>query len=254
MKKFLLLIITIFLIFGGINKRGYCMTNSYKIINCDEINNICIIRDKYLNYGLSDKDFNILLPLEYTKISKNKDEYGNYQITAKNMKSGIVNAKGKIIIEPIYYSISKSGINGKYQIQDTNFKVGLADAKTGNIDIKPEYDFIGNFENGDFNIEINSLNGVISHNSLKLIIPTEYSSIYLLNGNKYYRVEKTIVFSNNEGLKDTKDVYGIIDTQGKISVPIDCSWIDKGIPSYRYQVHRNGKVFTFDAKTGKLSN
>ena len=34
--------------------------NGYKILKYNEDTGICIIRDKYLNYGLSDKDFNII--------------------------------------------------------------------------------------------------------------------------------------------------------------------------------------------------
>ena len=49
--------------------------NGYKILKYNEDTGICIIRDKYLNYGLSDKDFNIILPTEYMNISfcKNGD-------------------------------------------------------------------------------------------------------------------------------------------------------------------------------------
>ena len=230
------------------------MADTYKIVSCDEANNVCIIRDNYLNYGMSDKNLNIILPVEFMNISKHKDAYENYSITTKNRLSGIVNSKGKVIIEPIFYSITSSRIDDKYQIQTSNFKIGLADAKTGHIDIKPEYDFIGSYENGDYNVSINLSNGVISHRTLKLIVPVEYSSIYLLNGNQYYRLEKSISFVNSEGLKETKDVYGIVDTQGRVVVPLDCSWIEKGIASYKYPVFRNGKKFIFDAKTGKLIN
>ena len=254
MRLCLFIIVSVFSVFLGFNEKGYCMTDTYKIVNCDEVNNVCIIRDKYLKYGLADKDLNIILPVEYSNISKNKDEYGNYRITAKNIQSGIANSKGQIILEPIYRSITSSRVNGKYQIQDSNFNIGLADAKTGNIDIKPAYDFIAAYDNGDYNVHKDSLNGVVSHNTLKLIVPVEYASIYLLNGGKYYRLEKSISFLNSEGLKEAKEVYGIVDTQGKVVVPLDCSWIEKGISSYKYPVLRNGKEFIFDAKTGKLSN
>lgn len=154
----------------------------------------------------------------------------------------MVNSNGKIIIKPIFHSIINSRINNKYQVQDSNYNIGLADAKTGNMDIEPAYDFIGSYDNGDYNVSKNSLNGVVSHSTLKLIIPVKYASIYLFNGNKYYRLETS------------KEVYGIVDTQGKVVVPLDCSWIEKGISSYKYSVHRNGKEYIFDAKTGKLSN
>lgn len=49
------------------------MADTYKIVSCDEANNVCIIRDNYLNYGMSDKNLNIILPVEFMNISKHKD-------------------------------------------------------------------------------------------------------------------------------------------------------------------------------------
>lgn len=38
MRLYLLLIISMFSIFLGSNERGFCMTDAYKIVNCDEVN------------------------------------------------------------------------------------------------------------------------------------------------------------------------------------------------------------------------
>ena len=98
----------------------------YKIVKTNEETNICIIRDKYLNYGLSDKDLNIILPAEYMNIQFCKDGDTNILLTKKDKngipKYGIANKEGKIIIEPIYGSIKYNKTKDKYVLVSDTFK------------------------------------------------------------------------------------------------------------------------------------
>lgn len=113
---------------------------NYKITKRNEETGICIIVDKYLNYGLADEEFNIILPVEYMQISFCKDGDENINLVKKdengNPKYGRANKNGKIIIEPKYDSI-RLLTNGTYELRSDNKKYS-ADPKTGNLDIKPD--------------------------------------------------------------------------------------------------------------------
>lgn len=257
MKKCLILLSTLLFCMIIIGKNEVkSMEQNYKIFKCNEESGVCIISDKYLKYGLSDKDFNIILPVEYMHISFCKNGDTNIELMRKDEnghpKYGIADKFGKIILEPIYSQIRQSDdFKGKYVISDQYHRKGLADMNTGHIYVEPLYDWFYLYENGDLHIENNDKIGVMNK-LYKVIIPTEYESIYLLNGNKYYRLEKQIEFINEEGIKEPADKYGIADLDGKIVVPVECEWIDKGIYSYKYSVTKNGENYIFNSLTGKL--
>lgn len=110
----------------------------YKIVKTNEETNICIIRDKYLNYGLSDKNLNIILPAEYMNIQFFKNSDTNILLTKKDKngipKYGIADKYGKIIIEPIYGSIKYNKTKDKYVLVSDTFNPDekiLVDINTG---------------------------------------------------------------------------------------------------------------------------
>ena len=227
----------------------------HKVIKCNDSTNICIVRDKMLYYGLADKDNNIIIPMEYTNIKVIPNEE-NYLLEKKSKTGeflyGIANQKGDITIKPEYHSITKTDIPGKYKFQpDWNLKYGLIDGSTGDINIQPVYNYFHRLGNDDFCIEKDLKEGIIDSN-FNLIIPAEYYRIYVMNGYKYYTLHKEIHFINNEGIPDSKFVYGIADRTGKIIVPLECSWIEHGIASTFYKVIKGGKTYEFDANTGVL--
>ena len=92
----------------------------------------------------------------------------------------------------------------------------------------------------------------IVNNKYELIIPTEYRQINLMNGDKFYRVNK---------LNGSEVIYGIIDINGKFILPLEYSWIDEagktdagGKPIYNYDVvKKDGKRYIFNSLTGKLN-
>ena len=93
----------------------------YKILKCNEETNVCIIVDKYLNYGLADKDLNIILPCEYMKISFCPDNNSDFLLQKKSdagiPKYGIANKNGQIIIEPKCESVRYSKQQNKYELK-----------------------------------------------------------------------------------------------------------------------------------------
>lgn len=229
------------------------MDNNYKIVKCNEETKVCIIRDKYLNYGLSDKELNIILPAEYMNITFCKDGDTNIEIVKKDEsgcpKYGRTDKFGKIIIPPMYSSIRSSNIKGKYNI-DLNGR-GLADMVTGQIYVKPGvYECIYELRNNQLSVESKEHKEGVLDTNYKLLIPAEYRQINLMNGDKYYRVNK---------LQGSEVIYGIIDTKGIFILPFEYSWIDEagkidaaGKPVYNYTVTKGNKNYTFNSLTGEL--
>ena len=140
MVKKLLIWMFMILLTSGIccAKENNQMNELYKITKCNETTGVCIIRDKYLNFGLATKSGNVIITPQYRYISQFKDSDSNYSLTTKDNKTGIADKYGKIIIEPKYSLIMPSRVKGKYQIQEKiGGKVGMADIKTGHIDLEP---------------------------------------------------------------------------------------------------------------------
>ena len=226
------------------------LNKEYKIFKCNE-EGTCIVRNKVLKSSIADKDANVLLPFEYSSISIATDGSNNF-ILRKDNKTGIADKNGKIIIPCEYLLIIHLKNTGKYKIKpDWSENVGLADMKTGHIDVPPVYQYIAPMQNGAYLVENNDKQGVLNEN-FKLIIPAEYYFIMLFPGHKYYRLHKVVTFTNQEGLPQTQDKYGIADINGNIVVPVECSWIDKNLSSYKQKVIKDGKNYIFDAKTGVL--
>ena len=80
----------------------------------------------------------------------------------------------------------------------------------------------------------------LSDNNGNILLPFEFSNISIAKDGS----------SNFILVKNTKT--GIADTKGNLVVPVDCSWIDKNLSSYKQNVIKNGKNYVFDAKNGKL--
>ena len=257
MKNF---IITLFIFIISLNahicialeeQKDTKMNPEYKVLHCNNAGIGCIVRNNVLKYGLSDNNGNILLQFEFSNISIAKDGSSNF-ILVKNTKTGIADANGKIVIPCDYLRITQFENTDKYTIQPSwDNNIGLADMKTGHINIEPVYQRIYRMTNGAYLVEKDDKQGIFN-NDYKLIVPPEYSFIMLFPGNKYYRLHKEVTFTNAEGLPQNQDKYGIADTKGNLVVPVDCSWIDKNLSSYKQNVIKNGKNYVFDAKNGKL--
>ena len=227
-----------------------------KIIKCENSSNVCIVRNKKLYYGLADKESKLVVPMEYTNIKLIPNEE-NYLLEKKSKTGeflyGIANQKGEITVPPVYHSIVKTEIAGKYKFQPNwDFKYGLLDGKTGNIDIEPVYNYFYRLKNGDYSVEKNFKEGIIS-SDFKVIIPAEYYKVYAMTGDKYYTLHKEVNFINEEGLPDSKFIYGIADRTGKLVVPLECSWVEHGIASHNYRVTKDGKTYVFDSNTGTFN-
>ncbi len=164
-------------------------------------------------------------------------EYLN-QIKKQQLKEGLINTNGKIIIKPIYDEISGYFINGFMRVRN-NGKAGIVN-DTGKIVIPIEYDNVLDYKNGMFTAEKNNKWGIIDTEN-KIIIPFEYGRIrhfqndlaLITNkGTGYINKEKGIViepqnsfnlfgdFYNGLALVKKDNKYGYINKENKIIIPI----------------------------------
>lgn len=256
MKKFLMSVfILISLMTGGCFAQNIANhQNEYKTLKCNDASGACIIRDKILKYGIADKNGNIILPVEYSNISIAKDQNNNF-ILQKDSKTGIADSNGKIIIPCEYLTIRKlANTDDKYLIQpDWAEKFGIADMISGHIDIKPQYDNIAVMRNGTYLVEMNGNQGVINKN-FKLIIPAQYYHIMLYKGDRYYRLHKEVNIKNKEGFDEAVDRFGIADSNGRLVVPVECTYIDKNYSSNYQKFVKDGLNYIFDLTTGNISS
>ena len=236
-------ILTTLLLLGGILMAEAAPNTEYKIVKCDEQSGVCIVRNKILQYGLMNRDKKLLTQFEFSKINNINS---NLYLVTKDFKEGLINNQGQIVLD-IKYQIRPSRIENTLQYSlPFEHNYGLINLKTGQIFIKNEYTFISKDGTGNYIVEKNNSqyqNGVLNSEG-KQIIPTEYYYIMLMNGNKYYRLDKELNDINK---------YGIADLSGKIIVPAECNWIDKNPSGFIYNVKKNGEIYKFNAQTGALT-
>lgn len=164
-------------------------------------------------------------------------EYLN-QIKNIQLKEGLIDINGKVIIEPIYDEISGYFINGFMRVRN-NGKAGIINEK-GEIVIPIEYDNVLDFKNGMFTAEKSNSWGIIDVGN-NTIIPFEYRRIrhfendlalITKKGTGYINKEKEIViepqnsfnlsgdFYNGLALVKKDKKFGFINKENKIVIPI----------------------------------
>ena len=243
MQRFKNIIVLTLLLLGSILLVEAVPNTDYKDIKCDKQSGVCIARDKTLRYGLMSRDNKLLTQFEFSRI---KNVNSNLYIVTKNNKDGLINNQGQIILEP-NYQIRPSRIENTLQYSlPFDDKFGLISLKAGQVLVKNEHSNIIKDNAGNYIVEKNfsqNQNGVLNAEG-KQIIPSEYYFIMLMNGNKYYRLHKEI---NNV------DKFGVADLNGKIIIPVECSWIDKNPSGFIYNVKKNDGNYKFNAQTGSLT-
>jgi hypothetical protein len=147
-------------------------------------------------FGLYDKNFKLVIPVEYDYIDFYNSN-GNFKVK-KDGKFGILDKNFKLVI-PVEYDFIDF-YNGNFKVQKNN-KFGLYD-KNFKLVIPVKYDFI-DFYNGNFRVELNNKFGLYDKN-FKLVIPVEYDYIDFYNGN--FKVEKDgkVILLDKITLKEIK--------------------------------------------------
>jgi len=164
-------------------------------------------------------------------------EYLN-QIKKQQLKEGLININGKIIIEPIYDEISGYFIYGFMRVRN-NGKAGIVN-DNGEIVIPIEYDNVLDYKNGMFTAEKNNKWGIIDSEN-KIVIPFEYKRIrhfednlaLITNkGTGYINKKQKIViepqnsfnlsgdFHNGLALVKKDKKFGFINKENEVVIPI----------------------------------
>jgi hypothetical protein len=194
-------------------------------------------------------------------------EYLN-QIKNIQLKEGLIDINGKVIIEPIYDEISGYFINGFMRVRN-NGKAGIINEK-GEIVIPIDYDNVLDYKNDMFTAEKSNKWGIIDIEN-NIIIPFEYRRIrhfeddlaLITNkGTGYINKEQKIViepqnsfnlsgdFYNGLALVKKDKKYGFINKENEIVIPII---YDNALPfkCKKTIVQKDGVSF-FINKKGKM--
>ena len=195
-------------------------------------------------------------------------EYLN-QIKNIQLKEGLINIDGEILIEPIYDELSGYYINGFMRVRN-NGKAGIINEK-GEIIIPLEYDNVLDYKNKMFIVEKNNKWGIVDTQN-NIMIPFEYARIRHFedelalisnNGIGYVNIKNEIVinaqynfnflgdFHNGLALVKKDKKFGYINKYNEIIIPII---YDNALPfkDNSTLVQKDGLVFFIDQKGKKL--
>ncbi|WP_339628401.1 WG repeat-containing protein [uncultured Maribacter sp.] len=188
------------------------------------------------------------------------------------LKEGLINTNGKIILNPIYDEISGYYQNGYMRVRN-NGKTGIIDEQ-GKIVIPIEYEDISDLKDGLFLAKKSNKYGMINTKE-EIVIPFEYSKIrffneslalVLLNGKAGYinKENEMIIEPNykynfmgdfNNGLAAVRkgDKYGYINNKNEIIIPI---LYDSALPFKENKaiVKKDGISFIINTKGEEIKN
>ena len=92
-----------------------------------------------------------------------------------NEKYGLIDESGQLVLKPYYDEIFLP-YNGYIKINE-NGKYGLLNQTTMNIELKPIYDSITEYENNLFIVQLQGLYGCVKDN-LEFVIEPKYDNVY----------------------------------------------------------------------------
>lgn len=205
---------------------------------------------------------------EERKGSRIMAEYLN-QIKNIQLKEGLINTQGEVIIEPMYDEISGYFINGYMRVRNKG-KAGIINEK-GKIIIPLEYDNVLDYMHNMFTAEKDNKWGIIDINN-KIIISFEYGRIrHFQNelalitekGTGYVNPNNEVViepqydfnllgdFHNELALIKKDNKYGYINKDNQIMIPII---YENALPFYNDTavVAKDGLTFFINKKGEKL--
>lgn len=194
-------------------------------------------------------------------------EYLN-QIEKKQLKEGLINTNGKIIVEPLFDEISGYFIDGFMRVRN-NGKAGIINQK-GEIVIPLEYDNVLDNKNNQFTAQRDNKWGIIDTEN-NIIIPFEYKrvgsfenglALIIDQGTGYVNTHNEVViephysfnllgdFHNELALVKKDNKYGYINKSDQIIIPII---YDNALPFYNNTtiVSKDGLTFLLIKKVIK---
>lgn len=107
---------------------------------------------------------------------------------------GLINYKGEVILEPVFFSLSRAiGNNKLYTAQDKNYNYGVLTTDGEEIIPFGKYDWIDGFDNGVARVKVGTISNGIKNSVNKWglideagneILPIEYDNIWNFYGKK----------------------------------------------------------------------
>lgn len=192
---------------GYINQKGEMVIPPVFLNGYDFSNGLAAVRKDGL-YGFIDKKGKWIIEPQY-------DYAYNFikglTIVYKNEKPIFINKKGEMILPPVYNSLFF--IDNKRVVVSTTYsrKRGILDIKSKKLVVDTTFNYISGFQNGVALVRKNHpfienkvQYGVIDKQGKYIVPLNKYASIH------YYSSGLAIV-----QLRDTSDIYGVIDTKGK---------------------------------------
>lgn len=196
------------------NKNGFIDTNGNEVIALtdkykyyDFSEGVALVK-KNEKYGYIDKKGRVVIECKYDDAFQFHDGLAR---VLKNDKYGYIDKKGDVVIDYKYDS-AFDFIEG-LAIVKINDKYGCID-KTGKIVIECIYNWIYGFSEGLSQVEKNGKYYVIDKNGKEIFQCSSYQIWSRFN----YGL--AIIRSN-----DKDDLYGVIDTQGKVIIPCKYKYI-----------------------------
>ncbi len=173
-------------------------------------------------WGICDSLSNLIVPIEYEKVSIVSN---SYIAVYKSNKCGIVNNRGKNIISVKYDSIEYA-LNELFCVEIDN-QYGLVDIRGTEI-VPISYDFIGIFVTGAAPVKKDGKCGAIN-TAGRVMVPLEYDWIDI-----YFDYNGLIQVSKNKK-------YGFVNINGKEIVPCEYDKVE-GFQNGIAKVHKDGYV------------
>ncbi len=163
----------------SLDKDTFLMNESGKKINISEFENGFFLTDKLFGvqkdgkWGLIDDDKNVVLEAKYEDLRPFIEDKLLFGVGGVY---GIMDTKGKVLMEPEFKIIKRSG-EGFFQVSKDGL-IGFIDAKSASYAIKPQFKFIDRgFRLKEQKIIIGytkQRHGLINVQKRKLIVPAKY--------------------------------------------------------------------------------
>lgn len=153
-------------------------------------------------YGVIDKDNKILVKPIYDSISK---LFNGYSVIKKDGMYGYLNKDLNIVKEPVFKD-AKEFLNDATFVQSKDLKWACI-TKEMKMEIKPTYDEVYNFNDGLSRVKKDNNWGFVNEKCEEIVKPTyEYAYEFL---NEYAKVVKNgkVLFIDNTGKEITKKLY-----------------------------------------------
>jgi len=184
-------------------------------------------------YGMVDSNGKVLADTIYSSIRRRRDANLIDLTTAIRSKVGLMDLKGNILLKPVYDYIGNFE-NGFTSI-GLNDKQGIID-KGGMVIIEPIYESVI-YKKPYYTVKRDGKYGILS-SAGKVIVPIDYNSIYPVGNNFYFEkgLDKGLMTADKKVFKQLKyqeiipsygalvikedEKYGVIDSSGKIIIPV----------------------------------